>query len=200
MPEMDGFELCKYIKKSSEYNHIIVILLTAKNDLSSKIKGLELGADAYVEKPFSFSYLETLIISLVNNKKRDMEIFLKKPFLTMIHSGMSKGDEIFLNSIIDIIDKNITDTDLNVEKLADLMKLSRSSLHRKLKAVTDSSPVDFIRLVRMQKAAQIIQDGEHRINEVCFLVGINSPSYFTKLFSSQYGMTPKEFERQQKGK
>lgn len=200
MPEMDGFELCKYIKKSSEYNHIIVILLTAKNDLSSKIKGLELGADAYVEKPFSFSYLETLIISLVNNKKRDMEIFLKKPFLTMIHSGMSKGDEIFLNSIIDIIDKNITDTDLNVEKLADLMKLSRSSLHRKLKAVTDSSPVDFIRLVRMQKAAQIIQDGEHRINEVCYLVGINSPSYFTKLFSSQYGMTPKEFERQQKGK
>ncbi len=198
MPEMDGFELCKHIKKSSEYNHIIVILLTAKNDLNSKIKGLELGADAYVEKPFSFSYLDTLITSLVNNKKRDMEIFLKKPFLPMIHSGISKGDEIFLNGIIDTIDKNITDPDLNVEKLADLMKLSRSSLHRKLKAITESSPVDFIRLIRMQKAAQIIQDGEHRINEVCYLVGINSPSYFTKLFSAQYGMTPKEFERQHK--
>lgn len=196
MPEMNGLELCEYVKKSSEYNHIIVILLTAKNDLSSKIQGLEKGADAYVEKPFSFVYLDTLIRSLINNKIREHEIFLKKPFLSMQQSKLNKADEQFLNTIVETIEKNIADPDLNVERLAELMKLSRSSLHRKIKAMTDSTPIDFIRLVRMQKAAQIIQDGNYRINEICYLVGINSPSYFTKLFNTQYGVTPKEFEKQ----
>ncbi|WP_165022897.1 hybrid sensor histidine kinase/response regulator transcription factor [Dysgonomonas sp. ZJ279] len=198
MPEMNGFELCNFIKSNMEYSHIIVILLTAKNDLNSKIKGLEIGADAYVEKPFSFQYLQTLLVSLMNNRKREIELFLKKPFLPMQQSGINKADEEFLTKIISIINENITDSNFNVESLADLVYMSRSSLHRKLKVMIDSTPTDFIRLVRLQKAAQLIQEGKYRINEICYLVGINSSSYFIKLFQSQYGMTPKEFEKQNK--
>ncbi|MFV0537806.1 MAG: response regulator, partial [Dysgonomonas sp.] len=200
MPEMDGFELCEFIKSDIEYSHIIVILLTAKNDLNSKIKGLEIGADAYVEKPFSFQYLQTLLTSLMNNRRREIELFLKKPFLPIQQSNMNKADEQFLNKIIEIINENITDSNFNVESLADLIHMSRSSLHRKLKSTIDTTPTDFIRLVRLQEAAKLIQEGKYRINEICYLVGINSPSYFIKLFQSQYGMTPKEFEKQQKGK
>ncbi|GAB6121688.1 hybrid sensor histidine kinase/response regulator transcription factor [Dysgonomonas termitidis] len=196
MPEMNGFDLCEFIKSDIEYSHIIVILLTAKNDLQSKIKGLETGADAYVEKPFSFQYLQTLLTSLMNNRKREIELFLKKPFLPIQQSSMNKADEEFLNKIIEIIHDNITDADFNVEGLADRIHMSRSSLHRKIKATIDTTPTDFIRLVRLQKGAQLIQEGKYRINEICYLVGINTPSYFIKLFQNQYGITPKEFEKQ----
>jgi AraC-like DNA-binding protein len=173
-----------------------VILLTAKNDLNSKIKGLETGADAYVEKPFSFQYLQTLLTSLINNRRREMELFLRKPFLPVQQMGMNKADEKFLNTIVEIIHKNIPDSDFNVEGLADAVHMSRSSLHRKLKAITGTTPTDFIRLVRLQEAVRLIQEGKHRISEICYLIGINSPSYFIKLFQGQYGMTPKEFEKQ----
>ncbi len=197
MPQMDGFELCKAIKSSLEYSHIIFIMLTAKNDLASKIKGLELGADAYVEKPFSFQYFTALLSSLLNNKRREKELFLQKPFLPIQQVGMNKADEQFMNKIIDIINENITDSGFNVERLAELAFMSRSSLHRKFKSLLELSPTDFIRIVRLKKAAQLIKENGSRANEVCYLVGINSPSYFIKLFQRQFGMTPKEFERQE---
>ena len=103
-----------------------------------------------------------------------------------------------MNKIIDIINENITDPNFNVERLADLIYMSRSSLHRKIKGTMDSTPTDFIRFVRLQKAAELIQEGKYRMNEICYLVGINSPSYFIKMFQNQYGMTPKEFEKKNK--
>lgn len=199
MPEMDGFELCKFIKSDVEYSHIIVVLLTAKNDLQSKIKGLEIGADAYVEKPFSFQYLQTLLTSLINNRKREVELFLRKPFLPIHQSNMNKADELFMNKIIDIITENIEDANFNVEGLANLIHMSRSNLHRKLKTTIDSTPTDLIRLIRLQKATQLIIEGKYRINEICYLVGFNSPSNFIKMFQNQYGMTPKEFAKQNRG-
>ncbi|MBK5721058.1 response regulator [Dysgonomonas sp. Marseille-P4677] len=198
MPGMDGFELCQTIKTDIELSHIIVILLTARNDLNSKIKGLEIGADAYVEKPFSLHYLQTLIVSLINNRRRDMKLLTAKPFMSMNQTGMSKANEQFLNKIIEIINKNIAEPSFSVESLSEAMHMSRSSLHRKIKSIIDSSPTDFIRLIRLQKAAELIQDGKYRINEICYLVGFNSPSYFIKLFQNHYGMTPKDFEKQSK--
>ena len=197
MPEMNGFELCDYIKSNIEYSHILVILLTARNDLQSKIQGLEAGADAYVEKPFSFQYLQTLLSSLLNNRKREKELFLRKPFVPIRQVGLSKADEQFMNKVIEVINENITDSNFGVEGLAESVCMSRSSLHRKLKATINLSPIDFIRFVRLQKAAQLIKEGEYRIGEVCYLVGINSPSYFIKVFQKQFGMTPKEFEKQE---
>lgn len=196
MPEKNGLELCELIKSNTELSHIIVVLLTAKNDLNTKIKGLEIGADAYVEKPFSLQYLQTLLSSLINNRMREIELFKKKPFISTHQSGMNKADEQFLNKLIGIINANIEDSNFNVEILAESVYLSRSSLHRKLKAIVNTTPTDFIRLIRLQKAADLIQEGKYRINEICYLVGINSPSYFIKIFQNHYGMTPKDFEKQ----
>jgi len=196
MPEMDGFELCKNIKNNLEYSHIPVVLVTAKNDLNSKIQGLEMGADAYVEKPFSMNHLITQLTTLLNNRRREKEAFMRKPFLPIQHIGMNKADEQFIHKVIDIIQENITDSDFNVERLSENVFMSRSNLHRKIKALTELSPTDFIRLIRLRKAAELIQSGTYRIGEVCYLVGINSSSYFIKLFQKQFGLTPKEFAKQ----
>lgn len=196
MPVMDGFELCRSIKDNVEYSHIPVVLLTARNDLESKIQGLEAGADAYVEKPFSMTHLNTQLSTLLSNRQREKEAFIRKPFLPLQNIGMNKADEQFIQKIIDIIHENITDSDFNVERLSELAYMSRSSLHRKIKALTELTPIDFIRLVRLRKSAELIRSGSYRASEVCYLVGINSPSYFIKLFQKQFGMTPKEFLKQ----
>lgn len=197
MPEMDGFTLCKSIKENLEYSHIPVVLVTAKNDLESKIHGLEMGADAYVEKPFSMSHLIAQLTTLLNNRRREKEAFMRKPFLPIQNIGMNKADEEFVQKIITTIEENITDPDFSVERLAESVFMSRSNLHRKIKALTELTSIDFIRLIRLKKAAELIQSGKYRISEVCYLVGINSPSYFIKLFQKQFGMTPKEFAKQQ---
>ena len=196
MPEMDGFNLCKAIKENLEYSHIPVVLLTAKNDLKSKIHGLEMGADAYVEKPFSMSHLITQLITLLSNRRREKEAFVRKPFLPIQNIGMNKADEQFIRKVIDTIQENITDSNFNVDRLSESVFMSRSSLHRKIKALTELAPIDFIRLIRLRKAAELIKSGEYRIGEVCYLVGINSPSYFIKLFQKQFSVTPKEFSKQ----
>ena len=198
MPEMDGFELCRNIKSNIEFCHIPVVLLTAKNDLDSKIEGLKMGADVYIEKPFSFQYLLAQLTSLFDNRKREKEAFMRKPFLPVTSMGMSKADEELMNKLIGIIEDNITDPNFGVERLSEIVFMSRSSLHRKIKVIAGTSPADFIRLIRLKKATELIIDGRHRIGEICFLVGINSPSYFIKLFQKQFGMTPKEFEKQQR--
>ncbi len=198
MPEMDGLELCKHIKANIETSHIPVILLTAKNDLDSKVEGLKLGADAYIEKPFSFKYLVAQITSIIDNRIRDRESFSKKPFISTNSFGISKADQTLINKIIETIEENITNPNFGVELLAEKACMSRSSLHRKIKAVSGTSPTDFIRLIRLKKSTELITEGSYRIGEVCYLVGINSPSYFIKLFQKQYGITPKEFEKQQR--
>ena len=197
MPLMDGFELCKTIKENIEYSHIPVVLLTAKNDLKSKIHGLELGAAAYIEKPFSMNHLIAQLNAIFNNRKREKEAFMRKPFLPIQNIGMNKADEQFMLKCVSQIQENITDSDFNVENLADRMCMSRSNLHRKIKALTELTPIDFIRFIRLKKAAELIQSGQYRVGEVCYLVGINSSSYFIKIFQKQFGMTPKEFEQQQ---
>lgn len=200
MPEMDGIELCKQIKANVETSHIPVVLLTAKNDLDSKVKGLKIGADAYIEKPFSFKYLVAQINSIIDNRIREREAFSKKPFMSTQNFGISKADQAIIDKIIETIEDNFTNHNFGVEMLADKVCMSRSSLHRKIKAVTGNSPTDFIRLIRLKKSCELISEGSYRIGEVCYLVGINSPSYFIKLFQKQFGMSPKEFEKQQRKK
>lgn len=196
MPVMTGWELCKEIKSDMDLCHIPVIFLTAKNDLESKINGLKIGAEAYVEKPFSFNFLKTQILSLLSNRRKEREAFSKRPFFPVHNMQMNKADEEFMNKVIQIIQENIADENFNVERMADILCMSRSSLLRKIKILFNLSPVDFIRLIRLKKAAELIQEGKYRIGDICFMVGINSSSYFSKLFLKQFGMTPKEFEKQ----
>ena len=201
MPVMNGYQLCKEVKSDLELSHIPVIFLTAKNDIDSKINGLKYGAEAYVEKPFSFGYLKEQILSLLNNRRREREAFSKRPFFSVDNMQMNKADEEFMNKVIKVIEDNITDDNFGVERMADILCMSRSSLLRKIKTLFNLSPLDFIRLIKLKKAAEFIQEGKYRIGDICYMVGINSPSYFSKLFLKQFGMTPKDFEKQyQSGK
>lgn len=198
MPVMDGLDLCQQIKSNEDTAQIPFILLTAKTDMDSKLKSLEIGADAYIEKPAAFNYLHKHINMLLKNREKEKKSFLNKPFFPVQKLKVSKSDEKFLNHIIGIIQNDLTNPELNVQNLADKLYMSRSGLHRKVKQITSLSPIEFIKLIRLKKAAELIQMGDYQIAEVCFMVGINSPSYFSKMFLQQFGMTPKEFAKNSK--
>lgn len=199
MPGMNGYELCTAVKTDINLSHIPFVFLTAKNDIESKVHGLKAGAEAYVEKPFSYDYLKAQIISLLDNRQKERTAFSKRPFFPVQNMSMSEGDEEFMQQVMKVINEHMKDETFNVEALAEELALSRSSLLRKLKTLFNMSPIDFIRLVRLKKAAELIQDGRYRLNEICYMVGFNSHSYFSKLFCKQFGMTPKDFEKQVAG-
>ena len=196
MPEMDGYELCRRIKEDAEMSHIPVVFLTAKNDLESKVKALKTGGEAYIEKPFSIKYFRQQVMALIENRRQERKAFLNKPFFSVDNMKLNPADEEFMNKVIEVITNNISDENFSVEGMADIMCMSRSSLLRKIKTIFNLSPVELIRLVRLKKAAELIQEGKYRIADVCFMVGINSSSYFSKLFYKQFGVTPKAFEKQ----
>lgn len=196
MPVMDGYELCRQVKSDINRSHIPVVFLTAKNDLDSKLLALKCGGEAYIEKPFSIKYFRQQILSLLENRKHERKAFLKQPFFSIDNMKMTKADEEFMNKVIKIITDNIADENFSVESMADVFCMSRSSLLRKIKTLFNLSPIELIRLIRLKKAAELIQEGKYRIGDVCFMVGINSSSYFSKLFFRQFGVTPKGFEKQ----
>ena len=138
-------------------------------------------------------------ISLLDNRQKERTAFSKRPFFPVQNMSMSEGDEEFMQQVMKVINEHMKDETFNVEALAEELALSRSSLLRKLKTLFNMSPIDFIRLVRLKKAAELIQDGRYRLNEICYMVGFNSHSYFSKLFCKQFGMTPKDFEKQVAG-
>ncbi len=193
MPVMNGLEMTRELKSNIEFNHIPIILLTAKNTIENHIEGLKAGADAYVDKPFKFTYLLAEIETILENRRRERESFLHKPYIPVQNTNINRQNEEFLRKMSELIIANIKSPDFNVERLGADMCMSRSSLHRKIKEVSDLTPIDFIKLIRLKKAAELIQEYDYRTNEVCEMVGINSPSYFIKLFQKQFGMTPKEF-------
>ncbi len=196
MPGMDGMELCRRIKENADLSHLPVVFITAKNDMDSKIKGIQAGAEAYIEKPFSVKYLRQLIGSLLDNRRRERESFSKKPFFNVDNMQMNKADEEFMNKVIDIIHEHISEEDFNVETLTDVLCMSRSNLLRKIKSIFNLSPLELIRLIRLKRAAELLKEGKYRIGEICQMVGIGSPSYFSKLFFRQFNVTPKDFAMQ----
>lgn len=193
MPLMDGFELCKAIKSNIETSHIPVILLTAKTNLGSKIEGLKKGADAYIEKPFSTHYLLAQISNLFESRDNLRKNFSNNPLITTNSIVQTKADEKFMNKLTEAVVNNIDVEEFNVDNLAEIMCMSRTSLHRKIKGISDMTPGDFIRIVRLKKAAELLQEGEYRINEIAILVGFQSQSYFAKSFQKQFGVLPKDF-------
>ncbi|RGO91911.1 hybrid sensor histidine kinase/response regulator [Bacteroides fragilis] len=193
MPQMDGFELCKTIKSDLSYSHIPVVLLTAKTNIQSKIEGLELGADAYIEKPFSVEYLLANISSLIHNREKLRQTFAKSPFVAANTMVLTKADEEFIWKLNDIIQANLHNPEFSMEDMADALKMSRSSFYRKIKGVLDLSPNEYLRLERLKQAAQLLKEGKSRVNEICYTVGFNSPSYFSKCFLKQFGVLPKDF-------
>ncbi len=193
MPVMDGFELCKIVKSNFEYSHIPVILLTAKNTIQSKVEGLELGADAYIEKPFSKEHLQAQIASLLSNRNMIREFFASSPLVHIKSMAHSKADERFLETLNDTIFANIEDIDLDVEKLASIMNMSRITLYRKIKAISVLTPIELINITRLKKAAELLAAGDHKIYEISYLVGFSSQSNFARNFQKQFNITPTEY-------
>ena len=193
MPEMDGFDLCRTIKSSFEFCHIPVILLTARNTLQSKIEGLELGADAYVDKPFSTEFLQAQIASLLVNRSKLKEYFAHSPLVHIKTIAYSRTDEVFLEQLTEIIHNNLEDADLDIDKLARFMNMSRPTLYRKIKSISDLTPNELVTLTRLKKAAELLRQGGYKIYEVAEMVGYHSQTNFGRSFLKQFGMTPSEY-------
>ncbi|PXV67971.1 signal transduction histidine kinase [Dysgonomonas alginatilytica] len=193
MREMDGIEFCQRVKISILWNHIPVILLTAKTNIVSKIEALEIGADAYVEKPFSMSYLSAQINNLLESRKSLLKRFTETPFTSLKSIAGNKADEEFLTKLHDIIEKNISNVDFSVEQLAEELCISSSGLFAKIKNLAGITPNKLLLIVRLRKATELLAENKYRVNEVCYMTGFNSPSYFAKCFQKQYGVLPKDF-------
>ena len=195
MDVMDGFELCRQIKTNFEYSHIPVILLTAKSSLQSKIEGLEIGADAYIEKPFSPEHLQVQIANLLSNRNKIKDYFAKSPLVHIKSMAYSKADEDFLETLNNVIHKNLENTELDVDHLAKIMNMSRPTLYRKIKAISDLTPNELINISRLKKAAELLATTEYKVYEIADMVGYTSQNNFGRSFLKQFGMPPTEYQK-----
>ena len=193
MPRMDGVEFCKAIRTNQATSHIPFILLTAKTDTNSKIEGMDCGADAYIEKPFSMQYLEACIKNLVDLRNLLRQKFSKMPLVPLNSIANNSMDDKFLTRMNEIIEENFSNPELSVDFLAEKLCISRSGLFAKIKTLANITPNELIQVVRLKKAAILLAENKYRINEICYMVGFNNPSYFSKCFQKQFGMKPGEF-------
>jgi ligand-binding sensor domain-containing protein/signal transduction histidine kinase/DNA-binding response OmpR family regulator len=193
MPVMDGFELCRQVKSNFNHSHVPIILLTAKNTLQSKIEGLELGADAYIEKPFSEQHLQVQIANLLNNRNKLSDYFANSPLAHIKSIAHTKADETFLEKVHDTIIKNLENNDFDVEQLAKATNMSKATLHRKIKAVANLTPNELINITRLKKAAELLSDKTLRVYEVAIMVGYSHQSNFARDFQKQFGISPSEY-------
>lgn len=193
MPIIDGMELCRQIKSDISYSHIPVILLTAKNTIQSKVQGLELGADAYIEKPFSKEYLVAQIRSLLKNRQTILRYFNEHPLAHLQSVAQSQADKVFLGKLDEIIHKQLNYGNLDVESLAESLHMSRMTLYRKIKSLTEMTPMEFITISRLRKAAELLSTGSYKVYEVAYKMGFSSQSNFARMFVKQYAITPTEY-------
>jgi signal transduction histidine kinase/ligand-binding sensor domain-containing protein/DNA-binding response OmpR family regulator len=200
MPVMDGITLLKRMKTEIDYSHIPVILLTAKKTVQSRLEGLESGADAYIDKPFSVDILLAQITNLLNNRENIRNYYFNSPIANLKSMAHTRADETFLESLNDIITRNISNTNLDVEMIAEQMNLSRPTLYRKIKAISDLTPNDLIRISRLKKAAELIIAGNLNLYEISEKVGFSSQSYFSRSFSKQFEISPSEYAANHKNR
>jgi len=198
MPVMDGLELCKKMKTNLEYSHIPIILLTAKNTLLSKIEGLEVGADAYIEKPFAFEHLFAQISNLLSNRNKIKEYFASSPLAHIKTMAYSKTDKNFLEQLDEIIQQNLTNMDIDVENLAKIMNMSRATFYRKIKGLSNLTPHELINIARLKKAAEFLAGGNYKVYEVANMVGYTLQTNFARDFHKQFGMTPSDYANSKK--
>jgi len=195
MPVKKGIELCREIKDTDKTSHIPVILLTAKSALNARIEGLESGADAYITKPFSMDYLLVQISNLIQNRRIILGHYSSSPLAHLKSLATSGTEKTFLTKLDKVIEDNLKDYELSVDKIADLMNMSRSTLYRSIKEISQLSPNELINLSRLKKAAHLIKTTNMKIYEVAEMVGYKSQTSFGRNFQKHFGMTPTEFEK-----
>lgn len=193
MPGMDGFALCNLLKTNVDYCHIPVILLTAKNSFRSKIEGLQIGADAYIGKPFSPELLLVQVSNLLKNRDKIREHAMNTAFDHLHLRVQSKSDEQFLEKLNNYINDHIRNSNLSMDLLADYMGMSRPTFYRKVKAVANLSPKELVDQVRIKKAAELIAENDLKIFQVANKVGYNSQTVFGQNFQKYFKRSPKEY-------
>lgn len=198
MPEMNGFELCRTIKSQLLFSHIPVILLTALTDERQRIFGITGGADDYIQKPFHTDYVKIKIIHLLQERQKLRERLLEKlrdnKLLLSEPEKVESIDDAFLRKFAEQIEAVYADPEYNVEKLSETLGLSRGHLHRKIKELTGTTPVEFLRTYRLNKATQLLRQNAYTVSEVAYRTGFSSPAYFSKCFKAVYGVTPTEYQ------
>jgi YesN/AraC family two-component response regulator len=198
MPLIDGVNLCRMLKEDNRTSHIPVILLTAKADIDSKVSGLESGADDYLVKPFSAEELLQRVKNLIRQREKLKELFSRKFSLEPSEIELITTEEKFLHQILTLMEENIDNPEFDIASFGKALGMSRSGLNRKLTALTGQTPNEFIRAMRMKRAAQLLNKNQGNISEVSYMVGFNSTNYFTKCFKDFYGCTPTEYLNQEK--
>ncbi len=192
MPEMDGFELCARVKGDLAISHIPLILLTALSSTENKISGMHQGADAYLSKPFDDHLLIARIDNLLEQREKLKAYFTTNHQLSYTLPAESR-EGYFLNKLNEAIETHLGDEDFDVERLTELIGLSRSQLHRKLKSLTNYSTTEYIRIYRLEKAIELLKTGQYNIDEVAHVVGFTTHSYFSRCFKRHYHETPKAY-------
>lgn len=197
MPIMDGEQLCRAVRANQLTSHIPFIMLTAKTDDASKVKGMNCGADAYIEKPFSLDYLQACIDNLLSLRAMLIQKFSQQPLTPITEIASTPLDSDFLSRLEKLIEDNFSNSELNVDFLAQQLGISRSGFFAKIKTLANASPNEMIQMIRLKHAARLLKQGQYRVSEVCYMVGFNSPSYFSKCFQKQFGIKPADFADQQ---
>jgi DNA-binding response OmpR family regulator len=195
MPRMDGEAFCREVRRDPRTSHIPFVLLTAKTDNDSKVTGMDCGADAYIEKPFSIEYLKACIRNILDLRRMLLDKFSHQPLMPLPSLAPTPTDNDFLTQLNGVIEENFANPDLNVDFLAERLNISRSGLFAKIKTLAEVTPGELIQLMRLKKAAALLAENKYRVNEVSYMVGFNSPSYFTKCFQKQFGIKPGEMQK-----
>ena len=193
MPVMDGIQLCKRIKRNIQTSHIPVIMLSAKSDVKDQFDGLNIGADDYISKPFYMDILLTKIKNILRTYMSAVEHYKKSDEVIPEKVALNVVDKEFLEKAIEIVKSHLDDIEFSADVFASEMNMSRSTLHLKMKAITGSSTIDFIRKIRFSEACRLLSEGRFTITEISELVGFNSSSYFATCFKKYIGCQPSEY-------
>ncbi len=198
MPGIDGLQLCEMIKSDPQTSHIPVILLSARANSEQRLEGLQAGADDYIAKPFNYEILELKIKKLIEQRLEFQKTFTKKFEIKPGEINITSLDEKFIQKAIDTVEKHISDTEFTVEKMSRELGLSRGHLYNKIMSLTGKTPVEFIRIMRLKRAAQLLEKSQMTVSEIAFHVGFNDPKYFSKYFKNEFNMLPSKYADQYK--
>ena len=193
LPGIDGFEVTKRLKQNFETSHILVILITAHTSEEDRMKGIQFGADAFIAKPFSMKFLMTLIIKLIEQRERLQQKFTNETGLAKPYINFTERDKIFLEKLHDVIEKNIGNADFSINDFAQTLNMGRTASYKKIKSITGHSPNEYLRVIRMKKALELLVNYNYNVSEVSYKVGINDPFYFSKCFKAQFGKSPTQY-------
>ncbi len=190
MPVLEGDEMCRILKSSIETSHIPIILLTALNERENVISGLEAGANDYIIKPFDFSVLKVRIRNILQSRQHLREVVLSAESTPDETDYTSQLDKEFLDRTIEIINRELSNSEFSISDFCKVLGMSRTSVYNKLKTLTDQSPNDFIRIIRLNRSKELLVSGKYTIGEVSYMVGFSDPKYFSTCFKKQFGISP----------